>query len=388
MTNNMPEQPHFAASRRRWWIALLTVCLLAAVVYFLPITLPIPIHRGETAQRPTASARAVPVVAEPARTGDIRVYLNGIGSVTPLATVTVRTRVDGQLMTVLFKEGQRPFEVQLTQAEGEMARDAALLSNSRVDLERDKVLAAQNSIPKQELDTQEALVRQYEGAVKADQGKIENAKLQLVYCRITAPFDGRLGFRLVDPGNIVHSNDPGGLVVITQLEPIAVVFGVPEDSLPPLLQKIKTGETLPVEAFDREQARLLAKGSLLTLDNEVDPSTGTVRLKAQFLNDDGALYPNQFVNARLLLDVHRGATLVPVTAVHHGTQGTFVYVVKADHSVELRPVHVGITEGDDASVDTGVSPGDLVVVDGADGLRKGSTVTLQPRSAATVLHDK
>jgi multidrug efflux system membrane fusion protein len=373
---------------RRRWRAL-------AVAFVLAVGAAVALRAHEAGSRDaaqTAGPRTVPVVAEAARTGDVRVYLSGIGAVTPLATVTVRSRVDGQLLTVRFEEGQtvhagdllaeidpRPFQVQLTQAEGQMIRDQALLANAQVDLKRYRVLAAQDSIPTQQLDTQEALVHQYEGAVAADRGPIDAAKLQLDYSRITAPLGGRIGLRLVDPGNMVHASDAGGLAVITQMQPIAVVFTIPEDSLPALREKLRAGATLPVDASDRDGSHQLATGTLLTIDNTIDPNTGTVRLKAVFPNGDEALFPNQFVNARLVLDTHRDVTLVPDVAVQHGTKGTYVYVVKDDHTVEARPVQVGAAENGATSVENGVAVGEMVVVDGAEGLRPGSPVTLEAK---------
>jgi len=299
-------------------------------------------------------------------------------------------------MEVLYREGQivssgqllaridpRPFEVQLTQAEGQMARDVAQLKNAQLDLERFQVLWEQDSVAKQQLDTQEALVRQLEGAIKTDQGQIDSAKLQLVYCKITAPISGRVGLRLVDPGNIVHATDTNGLVVITQLQPITVIFPIPEDSLPQVLARLKTGEPLLVEAYDREMRQRLAVGSLLTLDNQIDPTTGTVRLKAIFSNERNELFPNQFVNARLLVEVRRDATVVPSPAIQRGPQGTFVYAVKADRTATVRMVTVSEVQGGEASIKSGLSPGELVVVDGQDRLREGARVDLRPQSSGT-----
>ena len=341
---------------------------------------------GAPAQRPAT------VVAQPARAGDIGVYLDGIGTVTARATVTVHTRVDGQLMAVHFREGQtvasgdllaeidpRPFQVQLAQAEGQLARDQALLANAKVDLQRYRQLFADDSIAKQQLDTQQSLVRQFEAALEIDQSQIDSARLNLTYSRITAPVGGRIGLRLVDVGNIVRTTDTSGLAVVTELQPIDVVFTVPEDELPPLMAKVRGGAPIAVEAYDREGTRRLATGRLLSVDNAIDPSTGTVRVKAEFPNADDALFPNQFVNARLELEVRQGATLVPDTAVQRGTRGTFVYVVKDDHTADVRPVTVGVTEGGETSIDAGLTPGELVVVDGADLLRPGSPVLLATR---------
>jgi multidrug efflux system membrane fusion protein len=322
-----------------------------------------------------------------ARKGDIRVFVDGIGSVSALSTVTVRSLVDGRLISVNFKEGQtvakdgllaiidpRPFEAQQTQATGQLERDQALLANARHDLLRYDTLWSQNAIPKQQYDTQKSLVAQLEGTVTMDQGALANAKLQVSYTRITSPINGRVGLKLVDPGNIVHATDVNGLAVITQLQPIAVIFAVPEDNLPRVYAKFAKSEDMPVEALNRSDSVTLATGRLLAIDNRIDSATGTVRLKAVFQNGSHELFPNQFVNARLLLDVKHDAVIIPQAAVQRGPQGTFVYLVKQDHTVTVVPVTTGLTEGDNVSIDAGLSEGDTVVVEGADRLREGSIV--------------
>jgi len=378
---NVQSRP--TAFRRYWWIVLLVVSVLAVGAYFYIKS------GGESGQTKQTVIRAIPVVTAVAKKGDIRIYITGLGSVTPLSMVTIKSRVDGQLMKVLFQEGQivasgqllaeidpRPYEAQLTQATGQFARDQALLDNARLDLKRYQLLAEQDSVAKQQLDTQAALVRQYEGTVKVDQGVVDNAKLQLIYSRITAPVSGRIGLRLVDPGNIVHAADANGLAVITQMQPITVVFPISEDNLPAVLGKMKSGGRLPVDAFNRDQSQKLSTGYLLTVDNQIDPSTGTVRLRAIFANKNNELFPNQFVNARMLLDTKGDTTVVPAAAIQRSPKGTFVYIVKEDKTVSVRPVHAGSGEADFVSIDEGVSLGELVVVEGAERLREGSKVEL------------
>jgi multidrug efflux system membrane fusion protein len=390
----MPKRTRYDRWFKHWRIGLLAVCLIVAGVYVF-------LTKSGTAQsqlaKQSAATRAVPVVTATAKTGDMNVYLTGLGTVTPLNTVTVKSRVDGQLMRVLFREGQivraeellaeidpRPFEVQLTQAEGQMAKDQAQLKNAQLDLERYKVLFQQDSIAKQQLDTQEALVRQDEGAIKVDQGQIDNAKLQLVYCRITAPISGRVGLRLMDPGNMVHASDANGLIVITQIDPIAVIFAIPEDNLPQVQQQMRGGRQLPAEAYDRDFKHKLATGSLMTIDNQIDQTTGTVKFKAVFPNRDGALFPNQFVNARLLVDTIRSAVLVPNAAIQRSPQSAFVYVVKSDDTVEARNVQIQGSEGDETSISQGLSAGETVVTDGVDKLQPGAKVALRaPRAAGS-----
>jgi multidrug efflux system membrane fusion protein len=377
------EQPRQTALRRHWWKVLLAVCLLVIGAYFYFKS------GSESQQTKQPVARAAPVVTAVAKKGNINIYVTGLGSVTPLATVTVRSRVDGQLMKVLYKEGQivksgqllaeidpRPYEAQLTQATGQLVRDQALLDNARLDLKRYQLLAEQDSVAKQQLDTQVALVHQDEGTVKVDQGSVDNAKLQVTYSRITAPVSGLIGLRIVDPGNIVHATDTTGMLVITQMQPITVIFPIAEDNLQAVLTNMKSGSHLPVDAFNRDQSQKLSTGYLLTVDNQIDPTTGTVKLKAIFTNKQNELFPQQFINARLLLDTKKDTTIVPTAAIQRSQKSTFVYIVKEDKTASVRPVRVGPSEGDNVSIEEGVSPGEVVVVEGAERLRDGSKVEL------------
>ena len=339
--------------------------------------------------------RVTPVSAAAIVKGDLAIYLNALGTVTPLRTVTVHTRVDGELKKLHFSEGQlvhegdvlaeidpRPFEVQFTQMEGQRMRDQALLDNARIDLERYRTLFAQDSIAQQQVDTQMSLVRQLEGTVQMDKGQVDNARLQLVYAKVTAPITGRIGLRTVDQGNIVHASDSNGMAVITQLQPISVVFPIPQDNLPAVARR-QAAVRLPVEAWDREQKNRLARGQLYAIDNQIDVTTGTVKLKAQFDNTDSALFANQFVNVRLLVDTLRDVTVGPISAVQRGGQGVFVYVVNAEMTVSVRTVTVGVNEAGRVQFLSGVEPGDRVVIDGMDRLREGAKVEIATADRTT-----
>lgn len=383
-------KPSQRPRHRRRWVWSIAACLLLGATVFV-VQRRTAARSAESKTSPTPPALSVATVA--AHTGDIGIYVNGLGAVTPIYTVAVKSRVDGQLVSVNYKEGQmvhqgdllaeidpRPFQAQLTQTEGQYARDKALLENAHVDLERYQAAFSRNAIPKQTLDTQVATVHQFEGTVKLDEGLLDNAKVQLAYCHINAPISGRVGLRLVDPGNIVHAADTNPLVVITQLQPITVVFSVAEDYLPQIQQQLNQDKHLTVEALDRAQLKKIATGTLLTLDNQIDPGTGTVKLKALFTNEDNALFPSQFVNARLLVDTKHGVTLVPAVAVQRNAQGAFVYVVQPDGTAAMRTISVGTIEGDMAAVD-GIQPGETVVADSFNRLQEGTKVTA--RKSAT-----
>ncbi|MBI4985473.1 MAG: MdtA/MuxA family multidrug efflux RND transporter periplasmic adaptor subunit [Rhodocyclales bacterium] len=370
-----------------WVVVLLLAGAAAYWVYQRPADTAAQQGGGRRGPGPGGDGRPLPVQAATAKSGDIDVFINALGTVVARNTATVKARVDGQLLRVAFREGQtvkegdllaeidaRPFQVQLDQANGQLARDQALLANARLDLERYRGLLAKDSIARQQVDAQEALVRQYEGVVQTDRAQVENAQLQLGFTRITAPVAGRLGLRQVDGGNMIRGSDATGLVVITQTQPINAVFAIPADHIGAVQARLRAGATLAVEAYDRDGKTRLAAGRLVTLDNQIDVATGTVKLKAEFANDDDRLFPNQFVNVRLRVETRRGAILIPGAAIQRGTQGSFVYVVGADQAVAVRPVTLGPVSGDVVAVDTGLAAGEQVVTDGADKLRDGAKV--------------
>ena len=391
-----PAQPGGVVShrpRRSWvkrivWLLLVAAIVAAALWYF-----PRPQIQPKEAARGQSGA-PVPVGVAPVVKGDMPVTLSQLGTVTPLAMVTVKTQLSGYLVQVAFKEGQmvnkgdflaqidpRPYQVALQQAEAQLAKDQAALKNAQVDLQRYKTLVAQNSIARQTLDTQAATVQQQTAVVQADQAQIDTQKLNLTYCRIVAPVTGRVGLRQVDPGNYVQTSDANGIVVITQLQPISVIFTLPEDKLPAVARRVRQGATLNATAFDRSGTVKLDTGRLETIDNQIDTTTGTVKLRAFFDNADQALYPNQFVNIQLLVDTLQGADLVPNAAVQRGAPGTFVYVVKPDETVAAQPVTLGPGDDQRIVVTKGLEPGQIVVVDGADRLKDGAKVRVT-RSAA------
>jgi multidrug efflux system membrane fusion protein len=380
--------------KRRWWILLAIVVVLGVSIYYFrshsnsaKATSGVAGASGGAARAPMA----IPVVAAKARQGDIGVFITGLGAVIPIYTVTVRSQISGYLMKVAYKEGDtvhqgdllaeidsRPYQVILEQAEAGLAKDQANLDNARVDLARYQTLVPLKAVPEQQLATQAALVKQFEGTVKVDQAQVDAAKLNLVYCHIVAPITGRVGLRLVDPGNYVTPNDSTGLVVIAQIQPISVIFTLAEDQLPVVLKKLHAGARLSVDAYDREGLESgrprIAQGWLATVDNQIDPTTGTVKLRANFDNKDGGLFPNQFVNARLLIEEKQGATLIPTAAVQRNSQITYVYLVKPDSTVTVRPVKIGTTEGDNSEITSGIVAGDGVVMTGVDKLQEGSKV--------------
>ena len=383
-----------AKAKSRWWLWIVILAVVAIGIWY---------YRGHSTSEagatgaPGATGKGkggaggagftVPVVVATAQKGDLPVYLIGLGSVTAFNTVTVRSRVDGQIVKVNFTEGQfvhagdalieidpRPYQVMLEQAEGQLAKDQAQLHDVQVDFERFTLLYNEGVIPKQQLDTQQAQVGQFQGSIKADQATIDNAKLQLVYAHITAPISGRVGLRLVDMGNIVHASDTTGLLVITQLQPISVIFTLPQDQLQQVLIKLRGGGQLPVEAYDRDDINKIADGKLATIDNQIDPTTGTYKLKSIFSNENNVLFPNQFVNVHMLVDTKHNLVIVPAAAIQRGPQGTYVYVVSSGDTVNIRVVTIAQTAGNNIGISSGLNGGDVVVIDGQDKLQDGSKV--------------
>jgi membrane fusion protein, multidrug efflux system len=394
-----PAPPRAGKPKKRGLIWVIFLLLVAAVAGYAVWHAgdPIPVANkggggggGKGGGRGGAPLGPIPVVVTKVTRSSIPVYLNGIGNVNPYYAVTVKSRVDGQLMKVNFNEGDfvkegqilaeidpRPFQVQLAMAQATLAHDQALLANAKVDQTRYEELVKTDAIPGQQLDTQRALVAQYDAVIKQDQANIDSAQLQLTYAKVPAPITGVLGLRLVDPGNIVHAADANGMITIAQVQPIAVLFTIPEDSLPQVVQKIRAGVKLPADAYNRDNSKKLASGTLMTLDNQIDNTTGTSRLKAVFDNKDNSLFPQQFVNVRLLVDTLSNQTVVPNVAVQNGQQGTFVYVVDDDSVVHLKPVQVGVTTATDADILSGIADGDRVVIDGTDRLIEGATVRVR-----------
>jgi multidrug efflux system membrane fusion protein len=379
-----------ARRRRPIVVGIVAVLVVAALAWWL---------RPQTTRVPAPGRGGIvpPVATAAVQTGDINVTINALGTVTSLATVTIRSQISGQLVRIAFTEGQtikkgdllaeidsRPYQLALAQAQGALKRDQALLQASQLDLERYQKLAQTNAIPRQQLDTQQALVLQNQGNVLSDQAQIDTAQLNIAYCHIVSPLDGRVGLRQVDQGNYVTPGDANGLVTVTQLAPISVLFTTAEDNLPAILKRVQSGATLPITAFDRTGTTKIATGELLTFDNQIDTTTGTVRLRAQFGNADFALFPNQFVNVELLVDVLKGVAVMPTSAVQRGAPGTFVYLVQPDSTVKVRVVELGPVNGESVAVKSGLAPGDRIVVDGADKLRDGIKITVrEPGSTDT-----
>jgi membrane fusion protein, multidrug efflux system len=389
-----------APSKTHWWLWVLILGVIALGIWYYRSS------RGSSQAADSAATAGpgkgrgaaggtgfvVPVVVAAAQRGDLPVYFNGLGTVTAFNTVTVRSRVDGQLINVAFKEGQfvhegdllaqidpRPFQVQLGQAQGQLAKDVAQRKDAEVNLERYKLLFQEGVIAQQQLDTQGALVGQFDGAITSDQSQIDNAKLQLTYSRITAPISGRIGLRLVDVGNIVHASDTNGLLVITQLQPISVIFSLPQDQLPQVNAKLRSGIQLVVDAYDRDDTTKIASGKLQTIDNQIDITTGTYKLKSMFSNEDNGLFPNQFVNVHLLVDTKHDLVIVPAAAIQRGPQGTYVYAAVKDSAsketlAKIASVTIAQTSGDSVGLSAGLSPNDVVVIDGQDKLQDGTKI--------------
>jgi multidrug efflux system membrane fusion protein len=391
LTKHAPPPPRRArpGRSRRVWVWLLILALLAAGAYYF-WSKKNPGQGGASGAAGQAQKKgfgAIPVVAAKAWRGNIPVYFTGLGAVTPIYTVEVKSRVDGELMNVHFKEGDlvhkgdplleidpRPYQVQLTQAEGQLLRDQALLENARIDLTRYETLVKQNAIPEQQLATQASLVKQDEGIVKSDEGMIDSAKLNITYSHITSPITGRIGLRLVDPGNIVHATDTNPLLVIAQVDPISVIFTIAEDQLPVVFQKYTAGQRLNVDAYDRTSNTKLASGTLTTLDNQIDQTTGTVKIRATFDNPNGKLFANQFVNVKLLVQLKQNVTLIPTATIQRNSQTTYVFLVPPNNKVTVRPIDLGTTEGDNSEVTSGLNPADVVVMTGVDKLQEGTQV--------------